>query len=150
MLYEFKDSARPLAAASNNTMLYIDVILKKSMKNKSLTSLLLIFLIQHAWTQNTNLDFKNALKLSNLTSFEEQTKSRRIDDTSSYYYITSNTTLQILHPTVSFQWKSKKHNFHEIELTSLAFGKNSTKTEIINNMIFFIILNLIFLKNFNQ
>lgn len=103
------------------------------MQNKSLTLLVLIFSVQIGWAQNTNLDFKNAIKISNLTSFEEQTKSRRISDTSSYLYLYSTKTLQILHPTIAFQWKSKKQNFHEIELTCLTFGKNSTKTEVTND-----------------
>lgn len=103
------------------------------MKNKPLTLLLLIILVKTSWAQNTNLDYKSALKFYNLTTFEEQTKSRRLNDTSSYRYQYTNTTLQILHPTIAFQWKSKKNNFHEIELTSLMLDKIGTKTDIIND-----------------
>jgi hypothetical protein len=104
-----------------------------NMKNKPLTLLLLIIVVKTGWTQNTNLDYKNALKFYNLTTFEEQTKSRRLNDSSSYRYQYTNTTLQILHPTIAFQWKSKKNNFHEIELTSLMLGKIGTQTEITND-----------------
>lgn len=103
------------------------------MKNKPLTLLLLIIVVKTGWTQNTNLDYKSALKIYNLTTFEEQTKSRRLNDSSSYRYQYTNTTLQFLHPTIAFQWKSKKNNFHEIELTSLMLGKIGTQIEIIND-----------------
>ena len=105
------------------------------MKNNPLTLLLLIIVVKTGWTQNTNLDHKSSLKIYNLTTFEERTKSRRLSDSSSYRYQYTNTTLQILHPTIAFQWKSKKNNFHEIELTSLMLGKIGTQTEIINDTI---------------
>lgn len=103
------------------------------MKNKPLTLLLWIVVVKTGWTQNTNLDYKSALKIYNLTTFEEQTKSRKLNDSSFYRYQYTNTTLQIFHPTIAFQWKSKKNNFHEIELTSLMLGKIGSQTEIIND-----------------
>ncbi len=105
------------------------------MKKKLLTLLLWIIVVKIGWSQNTNLDYKSALKIYNLTTFDEQTKSRKLNDTSSYRYQHTNTTLQILHPTIAFQWKSKKNNFHEIELTSLMLGKVGTKIEIVNDTI---------------
>ena len=105
------------------------------MKNKSLTLFLLIIVVKTGWTQNTNLDYKYALKIYNLTTYEEQLKSTRLNDTSSYRYQYTNTTLQILQPTIAFQWKSKKNNLHEIELTSLILGKIGTKTEIIEDTV---------------
>lgn len=102
-----------------------------NMKNNPLTLLLLIIVVKTGWTQNINLDYKSAIKISNLTTFEEQSKSRKLNDTSSYRYQSTHTTLQILHPTIAFQWKSKKNNFHEIELTSLMLGKIGAKNEII-------------------
>ena len=65
------------------------------MKNKPLTLLLLIIVVKTGWTQNTNLDYKSALKIYNLTTFEEQITSRRFNDSSSYRYRYTNTTLQI-------------------------------------------------------
>jgi hypothetical protein len=35
-----------------------------------------------------------------------------------------------LHPTIAFQWKTRKNNFREIELTTLALGRLGTKTVI--------------------
>jgi len=103
------------------------------MKKKLLTLLLIIIVAKIGWSQNTNLDYRSALKIYNLTTFDDQTKSRRLNNTSSYRYQYTNTTLQILYPTFAFQWRSKKNNFHEIELTSLMLGKIGTKTEIVND-----------------
>lgn len=103
------------------------------MKNKPLTLVFVLFVIKTGWTQNTNLDYKSSLKFYNLTTFDEQTKSRMLNDTSDALYQSTNTTLQILHPTIAFQWKSKKNNFHEIELTSLLLGKIGSKTVIVND-----------------
>lgn len=103
------------------------------MKIKLLTLILLTIIVESSWGQNTNLDFKSALKVYNLTTFEEQTKSRKLNDSSSYRIQNSITLLQILHPTIAFHWKSKNKNFHEIELTSLVLGKNKTITEITND-----------------
>jgi hypothetical protein len=103
------------------------------MKIKQLTLLLMVITVKTSLGQNTNLDYKSALKIYNLTTFEEQIKSRRLNDTSSYRFQYTNTLLKILNPTIAFQWKSKNYNFHEIELTGLILGKNGTKTEIIND-----------------
>jgi len=96
------------------------------MKNYILIILSLVF-IKNGWTQNTNLDYKYAIKIYNLTSFDEYKETK--SDTNAY----STKTLQILHPTVAFQWKTKKNNFHEIELTNFMLSKVGTKTEIVNN-----------------
>jgi len=89
------------------------------MKTKLLVLMLLTIIVKKSWGQNTNLNFKSALKVYNLATFEEQTKSRGLNDSFSYRIQNSSTSLKILHPTIAFQWKSKKNNFHEIELTSL-------------------------------
>lgn len=95
-------------------------------KNRIMKKKLLIFfltiVVKIGWTQNANLDYKSALKIYNLTSFDEQTISRRLTASSPLYQYT-NTTLQILNPTIAFQWQSKRNNFHEIELTSFMLGK---------------------------
>jgi hypothetical protein len=100
------------------------------MKKKLLTLFVLIIVVKIGWTQNTNLDYKSALKIYNLTSFDEQTISRRLTASSPLYQYTY-TTLHILHPTIAFQWQSKKNNFHEIELTSFLLGKIGKTTDSI-------------------
>ena len=91
-----------------------------------------LLFVENGWAQNTNLDFKNAIKIYNLTTYEEYEKSERLNDTSSSYFYYTTTNFQILHPTIAFQWKTKKNNFHEIELTSFIIDKAVTKTEIKN------------------
>jgi len=98
------------------------------MKKYTIIIILLLF-IKSGWTQNTNLDYKIAIKIYNLTTFDEYERSRKINDISSTQFDYTTTTLQILHPTIAFQWKTKKNNFHEIELTSFILGKLATKTE---------------------
>lgn len=81
----------------------------------------LMFLLKIGWSQNENPDFKYAVKLYNLTIFED--KSRSEFDTSFNHFAITDKTLQILHPTVAFQWRTDKNNFHEIELTNLSLDK---------------------------
>jgi hypothetical protein len=91
-----------------------------------------LLLLENVWAQNTNLDFNYAIKIYNLTTYEQNIRSERLNDTSSSYYYYTTTNFQILHPTIAFQWKTKKNNFQEIELTSLIIDKAVTKTEIKN------------------
>jgi hypothetical protein len=98
------------------------------MRKYALIFVLLLFM-KSGWTQNTNLDYKYAIKVYNLTTYDEYERSRTTTGTSSIDYSYTTTTLQILHPTIAFQWKTKKNNFHEIELTSFMLGKLVTKTE---------------------
>jgi len=83
--------------------------------------------------QNVNLEYKRAIKISNQTSYEDFSKFTT--DTDSNLYLISTTTIQILHPTIGYQWKSKNNNFHEIELTNFNIGKSSTMTEIVGDSI---------------
>jgi len=96
------------------------------MKKYILIILLLLF-IKNSWAQNTNLDYKNAIKIYNLSTFEEYRELK----SDSFRY--TATTLQLLHPTIAFQWKTKKNNFHEIELTNFMLSKVGTKTETVTN-----------------
>jgi hypothetical protein len=100
----------------------------RNMKRKLLTLFLLIIVVKIGWTQNTSLDYKSAIMIYNLTSFDEQSISRRLTASSPRYQYT-NATLQILHPTIAFQWRSKMNNFHEIELTSFMLGKIGKTTD---------------------
>lgn len=93
--------------------------------------LLMISMVKIGRAQNTHLNYNNALKIYNLTTFETQEKSKRISATLASHSTTSH--LQILHPSIAFQWKAKKNNFHEIELTNFMVGKSDAKTEIFND-----------------
>lgn len=91
----------------------------------------IFFIINKGWTQNTNLYYKNAIKIYNLTTFEEYREFK--SDTSAYSFQFNTAALQILHPALAFQWKTNKNNFHEIELTNFMLNKVKTNSEIVND-----------------
>lgn len=85
--------------------------------------LVFIFVLKLSWSQNPNLDFKYAIKVYNLTTYEERSNALNFSTQSSK-------SLQILHPTIAFQWTTGKKNNHELELTNFSLGSLETKTEI--------------------
>jgi hypothetical protein len=103
------------------------------MKKNFLASLFMTFLVTLGWSQNTNLNYQTGLKLYNTILFEGQSKSIQLSDTSSFRYQYTNRNVQILNPSFAFQWKSKRNNFHEIELTNLLLNKVEARTEILSD-----------------
>jgi hypothetical protein len=96
---------------------------------KKLIFLIVFVLLNlYLWSQNSNLDFKYAIKLYNLTTFEDNSKTG-VDTSSWNTYNYTDKTLQVLHPAIAFQWKTNKNDFHEIELTSFRLDKVETGTE---------------------
>jgi hypothetical protein len=91
-----------------------------------------IVLFTSLQAQNTNLDYKFAIKAYNLSTYYENTWSGPVYADSSMKNYTT-TDLKILQPTLAFQWRNAKHNFHEIELTSFQVGKTTTQTELTGN-----------------
>jgi hypothetical protein len=96
------------------------------MKKVIFISLLLLF-VKNNWAQNPNLSYKRAIKIYNLSSYQRinyiiHEPTRSIEE--------SNKNWQLFHPTIAFQWKTKKNNFHELELVDLGLNKNSQKKEI--------------------
>lgn len=87
---------------------------------KYILVIFLIVLIQTGRTQNTNLDFKYAVKLYNIFSSEDYSNSDNDTNLNSFRY--SNKKLRLFHPTFAFQWKTANHNFHEVELIDFVFG----------------------------
>jgi hypothetical protein len=80
----------------------------------------MLLYIKSGWTQNTNLEFKGAIKFSNQTTVISQ--SIYDSDTTLYDWQYRNGTYQIFQPTFAVQWTTKKNNFHEIELSDLRFS----------------------------
>jgi len=74
-------------------------------------------------SQNPNLDYSGAFKIYNTSSFSQSTYT--IPDSSVYSKKSTYSNLQIFHPTIAFQWKTKKNNFHEVELTDFSFNRSS-------------------------
>ena len=104
------------------------------MKKYSIT-FAIVFITLVSYSQNQYLDFKYGLKVSNLTSFEENTTVTISDPASGTSSQFVEKSLQIFHPTVAFLWKSKKNNFHEVELTSFSFrNQNDNTYQIIDSM----------------
>jgi hypothetical protein len=91
---------------------------------------LFVFTAKFGQAQYPHMDYNSALKISNLTVFQERSGSLRFNTNPSYLEESANTSLQILQPTIAFQWKSEKGNFHEIELTSLSWGKVGAETVV--------------------
>jgi hypothetical protein len=83
--------------------------------------------------QNTNLDYSGALKIYNLTSYETYTTSVFTDTTNSNYHFSKHSALTVFHPTVAYQWKTTKSNFHEVELTGLMFANKRSQTVLMND-----------------
>jgi hypothetical protein len=96
------------------------------MKKTVFISLLLLF-VKNNWAQNTNLDYKRAIKIYNLSTYQRSSyttyeATRSIEE--------SNKNWEIFHPTIAFQWRTKKANFHELELTNLGLNKNIQETGV--------------------
>ncbi len=87
---------------------------------KYIAIIVLLLFVKSGWAQNTNLDFKGAIKFSNQTSVIGE--SIYNSDTTLYDWQYRNGTYQIFHPTFAVQWTNKKNNIHEIELSDLQFS----------------------------
>jgi hypothetical protein len=87
---------------------------------KYISLLVLLLFIKIGWAQNTNLEFKAAIKFSNQTTVIG--KDIYVLDTTLYDWLYRNGTYQVFHPTFAVQWTTKKNNIHEIELTDLRFS----------------------------
>jgi hypothetical protein len=91
----------------------------------------LLFLFYSGIAQNTNPGYKYAVKLYNLTTYEDYSNSG--NDTNQYSFRYSTENLRIFHPTVAFQWITKNGNFQEVELVDFMYsitgkdGKDTTE-----------------------
>ena len=97
------------------------------MKKLTLIFVLIVSFL-FAQSQNTNLDYKYAVKAYNLASYYTGSIPAKISDSSDITFTTDD--LKILHLSLAFQWQNKKKNFHELELTSFELGKLSNQDEL--------------------
>jgi hypothetical protein len=102
------------------------------MKNAMIIIVLAAF-VHTGQSQNSNTDYKFGLKLYNNITFEDKNYNDDKLTGTQYYYKYSTTDSRFLHPAIAFQWKTKKNNFNEIELTDLRIGKTGKITEIRND-----------------
>lgn len=77
-----------------------------------------------ALAQNKNLETKYAIKVYNQSNYLSATRLLSQDSllTSS---VTEN-SLDLFHPTLAFRLKTRRNNFHEIELTTLALNRQES------------------------
>lgn len=81
----------------------------------------------HVYSQNPNLNYKNAIKVGNLSGYQSN-YTRFGNGTSS-----SSNTIKILHPIITFQHVTKQSNFIEIELNSLNVNNTRSGFWVNNN-----------------
>lgn len=84
------------------------------------------------YAQNTKLDYKFALKIYNQSSFEQRSH-QAFEDTSNLNVRNVHTTWQYIHPTIAFQWKTKRQNFSEIELIDFSINKRTVSREQVDS-----------------
>lgn len=89
--------------------------------------LILLCLYKLGLTQNANLDYKYALKVSNLTSNVEYSYTSDSQDQ-------TKKTFQILHPTFSVQWATSQGNAHEVELTYFDLEKTDATADLLDSL----------------
>lgn len=87
---------------------------------------MLLSIAAPSFAQNPNLDFKYAIKVSNMATLEKRVFLTRHSD--SFVTISRDNDLKIFNPTIAFQIKNKKQNVHEIELTSLELQREKNST----------------------
>src|ERR1700746_3788505 len=102
------------------------------MKN-ILTTISVLILVQTLVSQNSNIDYKYGIKLYNLSRYEETEKPGFLNATTHNYSFDKKNNLQLFHPTVAVQWKTKRNNFQEIELVDMKYEKQKSETQIRND-----------------
>jgi hypothetical protein len=100
---------------------------------KYIVLILAFIVVKTSWSQNTHLDNKYAVKVYNLTSYEELIKIKTSKDNPSVSIQNASKEFQIFHPTIAFQWLNKRKNFHEIELTNIKFRKIESEIDEIDH-----------------
>jgi len=101
---------------------------------KQFTVLFSLLFSAISWSQNSPLAYSKTLKMYNLTTFDAVTNTSQSSDLPGISFNSSVKTFQLLHPTIAFQWKTKKkENFHEIELSSFSFRRTNTMDEKITD-----------------
>lgn len=82
----------------------------------------------------TPAENKMAVKLYNLSSINKTGPVVQTIDTLGNTHSFSQKAFDILHASFAFQWKTKKGNYHEIELTSFELQRDKAHTEIKNTI----------------
>lgn len=81
----------------------------------------------NAIAQESPREYSRALKLYNLTDWERYSDSWTLRDTN--FFNLEQSSLRIFHPTIAYQWQSKKGNYHELELISFQLSNREEAVE---------------------
>lgn len=99
---------------------------------KSLLIILVSLFSSIVFSQNTHLDYSKALKVYNMTSYDEMLDIEVQDTALLIFLHSTSTSLKILNPTIAYHWSNGNANFHEIELNYFKLEKESTTTEFVD------------------
>lgn len=89
---------------------------------------LMFLMVNLSSAQNSFLNYRMALKVYNQTTYEERERSYLTGDSNMYTNFETDRSFQLIQPTIAFQWKAGKSNFHEVEISSIRLGKQGVKT----------------------
>lgn len=112
-------------------MLYVTKCLEKQNCMKNILAIAILSLMTvSAGAQDSNFNYKYSVKLYNMTTYEYVRFNMVKADQTQYTF--KHSLLKALHPTVAFQWNSKKNHLNEFEITDLNWD---TQT-ILNNKLY--------------
>ncbi|MES2478736.1 MAG: hypothetical protein V4561_06605 [Bacteroidota bacterium] len=98
------------------------------MKTLHFLALFSVLFIHSAIAQNTYLNYKQGLKIYNTVRYQESSNTQ-YQSLSTNIYIQQK-SLQVLHPSVAYQWSNAKRNFHEIELSNFRMNRENKTFDI--------------------
>ncbi|MFL5764746.1 MAG: hypothetical protein ACJ77K_12450 [Bacteroidia bacterium] len=85
--------------------------------------------------QNPHTDYHFGIKLYNIATYDHYEDLRPVFPVGMNFNKVTTEDVRLLHPTIAFQWKSKRNNFHEIELTELKWDNTGTFSSIENDSV---------------
>jgi hypothetical protein len=103
---------------------------------KMKTRLILILLITAtaaAVFGQKDTNYRFSIKLYNLATLDHTEEFRPTYPRGMTFNHITTDDLQLLHPAIAFQWKTKKHNFQEVELSELKWDHTGSSSIITND-----------------
>ena len=100
---------------------------------KNLIVCIAVMFIKGVVAQNPNTDYRIGIKVYNLARYEESERSMSEGLGSRSSILFKKKTFNLLHPTIAIQWKSKRNNFHEIEIVDLKWENAGSTRELRND-----------------
>lgn len=85
-----------------------------------------------SFAQKQSSEYSHSIKLYNTLNYAEHNSVTYLQ--SPYYQKESRKNLQVLHPSVAYQWSNAKRNFHEIELSALSINRRHTEIGLYDSL----------------